>query len=185
MWVTTQLDWTGTGGLIIRSLPSLSSLTQGTLSKRHSQLIIWKSCQCKNMQNFKNMLKQVEKDISFCLTEYTFEIIVFLLQNKWVGARVAQRLDLVWVLEVEAWLGLILCSWASYSLYLFPYQKETMFPSRGSCGRLSVKCFRIHCWKALSEFKAPVLRKVYHFYKPVNPSHGCKVILSSFILNIG
>ena len=33
------------------------------------------------MQNFKNMLKQVERDISFCLTEYTFEIIVFLLQK--------------------------------------------------------------------------------------------------------
>ena len=57
-----------------------------------------------------------------------------------------------------------------------------MPPSRGSWGLLSVKCFGIHCWKALSRFKAPALTKVYHIYKPVNPSHGCKMILPSFIL---
>ena len=59
---------------------------------------------------------------------------------------------------------------------------EIIPPSRGSWGLLSVKCFGIHCWKALSRFKAPALTKVYHIYKPVNPSHGCKMILPSFIL---
>lgn len=84
-------------------------------------------------------------------------------------------------MEVYAWLGLTLCFWASQSLHLFPYEMEIIPPSRGSQGLLLVKCFAIHCWKVLSKFKAPVLRKVYHIYKPVNPSHGCKMILPSFI----
>lgn len=59
---------------------------------------------------------------------------------------------------------------------------EIMPLSRGSWGLLSAKCFGIHCWKALCKFKAPILRKVCHVYKPVKPSHGCKMMLLSFLL---